>query len=88
VPDGAEVRVRFDIDVDTDLCSFHVHNDGMIPDAVAARIFQRSFSTKGTPGRGLGTYSMKLFGENILGGKVGFHSTDQQGTTFYLTLPI
>ncbi len=64
---------------------FQVHNPGEIPEEIHSRIFQRSFSTKGTVGRGLGTYAMKLFGENVLGGEVGFH-TGQEGTTFWIVL--
>jgi signal transduction histidine kinase len=64
-----------------------VHNDETIPRDVQARIFQRSFSTKASHGRGLGTYSMKLFGERYLGGKVSFTSTPESGTEFAMVLP-
>lgn len=63
-----------------------VWNDGVIPPAVQARIFQRSFSTKAARGRGLGTYSMKLLGERHLGGEVDFLSTIEDGTTFWIRL--
>jgi signal transduction histidine kinase len=65
-----------------------VHNPGAIPDEVAARIFRRSFSTKAARGRGLGTYSMKLFGERVLGGSVGFTTSADAGTTFYIDHPL
>ncbi|HWR40627.1 MAG TPA: PAS domain-containing sensor histidine kinase [Patescibacteria group bacterium] len=65
---------------------FWVHNEGHIREDVQYRIFQRSFSTKGR-GHGLGTYSMKLLGERYLGGKVGFVSEKDRGTTFFLILP-
>lgn len=64
-----------------------VHNPGLIPPEVQLQIFRRSFSTKGESGRGLGCYSAKIFGERYLKGKVGFTSTDENGTTFFLTLP-
>ncbi len=64
-----------------------VWNGAVIDDATARRVFQRNFSTKGSVGRGLGTYSMKLFGERVLGGKVGFESSPGCGTTFWLELP-
>jgi signal transduction histidine kinase len=67
--------------------SFSVNNKGVIPEDVRYQVFQRSFSTKGH-GRGLGTYSMKLFGENYLHGKVYFHSCEPTGTTFYIELPL
>lgn len=65
-----------------------VWNSGMIAPDIAARIFQRHFSTKNQPGRGLGTYSMKLFGEKYLRGKVQFSSTEEDGTEFRLSLPV
>jgi signal transduction histidine kinase len=67
--------------------AFHVHNPGEIPHEVADRIFQRSFTTKGGSGRGLGTYSMKLLGERYLGGRVTF-TTSAEGTVFSIRLPL
>jgi sensor histidine kinase regulating citrate/malate metabolism len=63
-----------------------VNNPGVIPEDIKLQIFKRSFSTKGT-GRGIGTYSMKLFGENYLHGKIKVESNDWTGTTFFLELP-
>jgi len=68
--------------------TFAVHNSGVIPDEVVPRIFQRSFSTKTEPGHGLGTYSMRFFAEQYLGGKVTFTSSMDAGTTFSLVLPV
>lgn len=65
---------------------FSVSNPGVMPEAVKERIFMRSFTTKGR-GRGLGTYSMKLFGETYLRGKVGFTSNLETGTEFYIMIP-
>lgn len=64
-----------------------VHNPDYMPPSVRHQVFQRSFSTKGQD-RGIGTYSMRLFGERYLGGKVWFTSSKQQGTTFVLQLPV
>ena len=50
------------------------------------RIFQRYFTTRG-PGRGNGTWSMKVVGEELLRGEVGFRSSELGGTTFWITLP-
>jgi hypothetical protein len=63
-----------------------VWNPGRIPAGVVPRIFQKNFSTKGDMGRGLGTFSMKLLGEQVLGGTVGF-VTSARGTVFGLELP-
>ena len=84
-PVGDTVRVS--LAVGTKDVSITVTNPGEIPKEVQLRIFKRSFSTKSTSGRGIGTYSMKLFGERYLGGKVGFHCTNGE-TTFQITLPI
>jgi hypothetical protein len=85
VPDNGRVAAGFR--VETGLPTFFVWNEGSIPETIALSIFQRSFSTKGDKGRGLGTYAMKLLGENHLGGRVGFRSSREEGTTFFLHLP-
>jgi len=64
-----------------------VHNPGVIPKDDQLQIFQRSFSTKG-PGRGLGTYSIKLLGEVYLNGEVSFSSSEKKGTLFRIILPV
>lgn len=66
---------------------FLVHNPRFMPRPVQLQVFQRSFSTKGS-NRGLGTYSMKLLGEQYLGGKVSFATTPENGTTFKIWLPL
>jgi signal transduction histidine kinase len=66
---------------------FWVRNPGRIPQDSQAQIFHRTFSTKGE-GRGLGTYSMKLFAENYLEGRVGFITDETVGTEFFLRLPL
>jgi signal transduction histidine kinase len=63
-----------------------VSNPGEMPLDIQLKVFQRSFSSKAAVGRGIGTYSMKLFGERYLGGKVGFNCADGR-TTFFIELP-
>ena len=82
---GATVRVW--ADVADGQVTFGTWNDGLIPDAVALRVFQRNFSTKKGPGRGIGTYSMKMIGERYLGGEVRFSTSAEDGTTFELIIP-
>jgi len=67
--------------------TFTVTNPGVIPPEVVPRIFQRSFSTKSGVGHGLGTYSMRLLGEQYLGGRVMFTTSPEAGTAFSLALP-
>jgi len=64
---------------------FSVHNDKFIPRETEMQVFMRSFSTKGTQ-RGLGTYSMKILGEQYLGGTVDFSTSETEGTTFYIII--
>jgi K+-sensing histidine kinase KdpD len=65
-----------------------VHNSGEMAADIQLQMFKRSFSTKSSAGRGIGTYSMKLFGERYLNGKVSFRSNSEEGTVFSFTLPI
>lgn len=82
---GGAVKVWFEQNAET--VSFNVWNGQEISAANALRVFQRNFSTKGEAGRGVGTYSMKLFGEEILAGKVSFATSAEGGTVFQLLLP-
>ncbi len=66
---------------------FWVRNPGVMPQEVQLQIFHRFFSTKQGPGRGIGTYSMKLLTEGYLGGRVAFTSTESEGTVFTVTIP-
>ncbi len=66
---------------------FELWNEIPIPESIALRVFQRNFSTKEGSGRGLGTYTMKLFGETYLGGQVTFSSSAGAGTVFRFRLP-
>jgi len=65
---------------------FSVHNPEVMPSDVQRNIFYRFYSTKGK-GRGIGTYSVKLFIERYLKGLVSFESCKGKGTTFYISLP-
>ncbi len=69
-----------------DKIRFSVQNPGEMPQEAKLQVFQRSFSTKGS-GRGLGTYSIKLLGEQYLNGKVGFTSSSEEGTIFFGDFP-
>jgi PAS domain-containing protein len=62
-----------------------VHNKLFMPAEVELQVFMRSFSTKGQQ-RGLGTYSMKILGEQYLDGKVNFTTDPVGGTIFFIDL--
>jgi signal transduction histidine kinase len=84
-PAGARVVVWFEPQQGRP--AFHVLNPGAMPEESARQVFHRSFSTKGGLGRGLGTYGMKLLGEDHLGGSVSVRSTVEAGTRFSIVLP-
>lgn len=80
--------VTLSADTDGSWVTIDVHNWGVIPREVQLQLFKRSYSTKSLLGRGIGTYSMKLFGERYLKGKVSFKSCQDEGTTFTFALPL
>lgn len=81
-----EGRARLAFEMRGRVPVFRVHNDAFIPPEQQKHIFERMFSTRGS-GRGIGTYSIKLFGEQYLHGKVGFTTDPQAGTDFTIELP-
>jgi signal transduction histidine kinase len=83
-PKGGEIV--FSATENDENVSFAIQNPGVMPHEVQLQLFQRSFSTKSAMGRGIGTYSVKLFGERYLKGKVGFISREPEGTTFTFTV--
>lgn len=72
--------------IDQDI-EFYIQNSKKMPREIELQVFQRSFSTKGT-NRGIGTYSMKLIGEKYLKGKVYFSTSEEEGTKFFIKIPI
>ena len=83
---GGEVKIW--LDEDEKSITFCVWNRHVLAADVRPRIFQRHFTTKKGPGRGVGTFSMKFFGEHFLKGRMAFTSAADEGTVFRLTIPI
>ena len=81
----AEETVTVKVKKQGDKIRFSVHNMTFMSKEVEMQVFMRSFSTKGVQ-RGLGTYSMKVLGEQYLGGKVNFTTDPVKGTTFFIDL--
>ena len=79
--------VELTCEYDHGVATISVHNEGVIPDAVQHQIFQRSFSTRGEAGRGVGTYGARLIVEHYLGGRLAFMSEPRVGTLFLVMLP-
>jgi len=85
---GGVVKVWADCDEARGRVCFRAWNDAEISSSIARRIFQRSYSTKEGSGRGIGTWSMKYFGERVLGGDVHFTTSSDGGTVFTIEVPI
>lgn len=79
-------RITLSAGVEEGRVAFRVANPGCVPPEIAARVFQRSFSTKGG-GRGLGSYGTRLVAERYLRGKVRFTSDPAAGTVAEIILP-
>ena len=80
-------RVEAEVECQGGSLVFHVRNGSAIPREIQPRVFQKNFSTKPGPGHGLGAWSARLFGEGLLGGEVGFTTSDRHGTDFTVRLP-
>ncbi len=81
-------KIKLTVAAENNILIFKVWNNTHIPSDIQKRIFQQFFSTKAKVGRGIGTYSMKLYGEKYLKGKLDFVSNVENGTIFTFKLPI
>lgn len=84
--EGDTVRLTAEL-IRSDLV-ISVWNRRPIQESVARRIFQQNFTTHLEPGRGMGTYFMKVIGEQSLGGRVDFFTSEAEGTTFRIILKV
>ena len=82
---GGLVTLRVNESI-SDNIIFEVHNETVMPKEIKEQVFVRAFTTKGK-GRGIGTYSVKLFTEQYLKGKVWFTSEEGKGTSFFVRIP-
>ena len=84
--DGDNVTISARVEKGSGRAVFSVSNPQVIPQADQLKLFQKSFSTKGS-GRGWGTYSIKILTEKYLKGEVSFRSGEGIGTTFTVSIP-
>lgn len=80
--------VRFWVDCGKNDVTFCVWNHQPIPEELQSRIFQRNYTSKSGEGHGIGTFSIKLLGEEFLGGKVYFETSKESGTVFRFCHPV
>lgn len=78
-------RVTVDIAMNQD-CSVAIHNQGVVPEEIRHRFFEKYVTRGKTGGTGLGTYSAKLMAE-IMGGSIEMQSGPEFGTVVTVHLP-
>jgi nitrogen fixation/metabolism regulation signal transduction histidine kinase len=87
IPEGRHGRVDVRLRREGDLAIAEVQDNGSgIPEHLRERIFEPSFTTKGS-GMGLGLAMVKRLVEQA-GGSVSFASLENEGTTFTVSLPL
>ena len=71
---------------DSTMHEIEIHNQGMIPETIQDRFFER-YATEGKEyGTGIGTYSAKLIAKTHAGDIV-FKTDEQKGTSLFVQLP-
>ena len=85
-PKGSSINIY--IREDQNKICFNIKSEKIIPENIQRQLFQRSFTTNGSKGRGIGLYSVKLIVEQYLAGKVYFVSNNDENTVFTLEVPV
>ncbi|WP_243312802.1 sensor histidine kinase [Fundidesulfovibrio agrisoli] len=84
-PEGGEVAVSWGAGPGG--AFMRIHNIGTVPEAVRERFFEKYVTSGKSQGTGLGTYSARLVAV-AHGGTIGFSSSEAEGTTVEVTLPV
>ena len=86
-----DTLITFDINLEKDKIIFTIKDEGIgIPQKDQKHIFERYFRAENAllnQGTGIGLNIAKVHLEN-LGGKIYFESRDNEGTTFFVELPL
>lgn len=83
-PKNSEITVSLD---NSDMTRISIHNQGEIPEAIRDRFFDKYVTHGKAKGTGLGTYSARLI-SNTLGGDISFETSEKEGTTIIVELPL
>ncbi|WP_460911934.1 sensor histidine kinase [Spirosoma areae] len=87
VPPGRKPIIDLKLYTHSDKVQIEVHDNGAgIPEAIRAKVFLPNFSTK-RGGSGLGLAIAKR-GVEHAGGTIWFETTDDVGTSFFVSLPL
>jgi signal transduction histidine kinase len=82
----AKSEVRIDL-IRNNVAAIIIHNQGSVPTHLKSRFFDKYATFGKSHGTGLGTYSARLIAETQ-GGSVVMHSSEEEGTTLTVRLPM
>ncbi len=91
-PEGGQINLTLTQDTEKDIVLLSIHDNGIgIPENQQARIFGRfmraeNAQLRGIGGTGLGLYLCRELVERQ-GGRIWFESVEEQGSTFFVSLP-
>ncbi|HSH89405.1 MAG TPA: PAS domain S-box protein [Ramlibacter sp.] len=83
-PEGGVVTLRAEAGED-DTVVLHLHNAGVVPEAIRGNFFQKYATVGKASGTGLGTYSARLMAR-VQDGDIAMRTSDDEGTTLSVTL--
>jgi signal transduction histidine kinase len=82
-PEGDKILISLD---NTKDLTVQIHNQGVVPDAVRDRFFDKYATAGKTSGTGLGTYSARLITE-AMNGSIDMQTSPEEGTTIIISFP-
>jgi signal transduction histidine kinase len=82
-PKGEQVMITLD---DHEQAIIRIHNQGVVPEHIQDKFFEKFVTAGKKTGTGLGTYSAKLMAE-IQHGSISMITSEQEGTTVTIHLP-
>ena len=82
-PENSTVTIELDREEERAVARFH--NDGIVPEDMRAKFFQKYATAGKAAGMGLGTYSAALLAR-VQGGKITMNTSESEGTTLTVRL--
>lgn len=83
-PEGRDVAICYG--AEEGCLRLDVHNEGVVPEEIRAKFFDKYVTSGKKYGTGLGTYSAYLIAQ-AHGGRINLHTSDETGTTVSMYLP-
>lgn len=87
-PESGEINISVEQDANNSgIVIFHINNQGIIPEKIQARFFDKFITEGKTNGTGLGTYLAKL-SVLVQQGEISFSSSNEKGTTLSVSFKV